>query len=371
MIRLLQTGDLHLGKLFYEYPLVEDQKQILSQLIGELTAAEIAGLPYDALLITGDIYDRSIPPPDAVELFSSFLSDIKKRCPQLHVFIISGNHDSPRRLGFAAALLDSRGIHICTAAEPPCLPVFLGSRQYTASEAADGTAEIVAVYQIPFLIPGSIPTSETGAEENPAEAPLLRNQHDMFAQAAQRIACTHQLIQEQECCKIPAILCAHAFVIDGERSESERLFLGTAEQVDAGQCAPFAYTALGHLHKPQKTADRIWYAGSPLAYSFDEAGTEKCFLRISIDCDGTALPPVTVEKIPVQPLHQVRRISTSFERIYRTSDFDTYAGDFLEISCTDTSIVENPAALLRTRFPLIMSVKQEAALEQTISRNKP
>ena len=111
-MKMLQTGDLHLGKVFYEHSLLEDQQYMLTQLHRELMAAETTGQPYDVLLIAGDVYDRSVPPPEAVTLFDKFLTNLHRDIPLLHIIIIPGNHDSARRLGFCSRLLHHQNIHI-------------------------------------------------------------------------------------------------------------------------------------------------------------------------------------------------------------------------------------------------------------------
>ncbi len=342
-MKFLQTGDFHLGKTLYDYSLKHHQRHMLKQIERELKNDS-----YAALLITGDIYDRSIPPAEAVELFSSFLSYVKDACAGIHIFIIPGNHDSAKRLEYASGVLDRQGIHISCGTERVAVPWIIEK---------DG--EKAAVYQIPFLAAGSIETKDSSGEldfsagTGPA---ALRSQQDMIAEAVRRI-------KEKMDPSLPAVLTAHLYTASGAAAGSERVFLGTAELVEPSLFRPFAYTALGHLHKPQRISDRVHYAGSPLAYSFDEAGAGKCFLKVTLDTAAPAFP-VTVEQVPVVPLHRVRRLSGAFSDFHAGDAGLDYADDFLDICCTDDQIIENPMALLRRRFPLLLSLRQQNALER-------
>jgi exonuclease SbcD len=158
------------------------------------------------------------------------------------------------------------------------------------------------------------------------------------------------------------VLAAHLFAAGSQESDSERVFLGNAERVDAGLFSPFDYVALGHLHRCQKAGKNCWYSGSPLAYSFDEAETsEKCFLSVELDGNNG----ITVTPIPVKPLRRLRRLRGNFNRFFRdTGDpaLKEAENDYLEIILDDSSLVENPLPILRQRFPRILSVRQEEAL---------
>jgi exonuclease SbcD len=155
------------------------------------------------------------------------------------------------------------------------------------------------------------------------------------------------------------VLGAHLFAKGGKESESERIFLGTAEQVDSRLFAGFDYAALGHLHRFQKAGANAWYSGSPLAYSFDEAEQEKVFLSVEL-----AQPLPKINSIPVKPLRKLRRLQGPFNFYFKDSvqDPETVEAekDYLEISLTDETLVENPLPLLRGRFPWLMSIKQGA-----------
>ncbi|WP_428770934.1 exonuclease subunit SbcD [Treponema sp. HNW] len=361
MLTLLQTGDLHLGKIFYEHSLIEDQAFMLDALYKELTENA-----YDALLISGDIYDRSVPPPEAVSLFDDFLTRVHGACPSLCICIISGNHDSSKRLAFGCELFKSHNIHICTEAEKCTRPVFLKN--------ADGQTE-AALYALPFLHGASLQT-EQGSP--------LRNQEDLIKEAVFRIKNAHRELRasRKDFEQLPALLLCHVFTTGAQSGGSERIFAGTAELTEADVFSFFTYTAAGHIHKTQKIRDNLWYAGSPLAYSFDEGisvrfeqkdtktqersvktGTQKNFLRIELDFTKAACRPV-VEPIPVRPLRNVVKIYAGFEDIFRGKLYDDYVNDYIEFNYTDSCIIENAASRLRERFPFLLSVKKAAELIQ-------
>ncbi len=340
-MKFLQTGDWHLGKIFYETSLVEDQRYFLDQIVTELEQAETDAVPYDALAVPGDIYDRAVPPSEAVTLFSDFLNEVHMKFPRLHLFFLSGNHDSSDRLSFAAELLDSQNIHICTDTRRFTEPVIIGNGNKTA-----------AIYQLPYLTPGCIRApkqirkNEEQQELFDAESKdLLRSQQQLTEAAVQQIAAAHKKNHPL----MPCVLCAHLFTLGSVSSDSERSFTGAAEQVDASVFSFFTYTALGHLHKAQMCGNgTIWYSGSPLAYSFGEE-PDKYMLRVTVTAEGAC-----AERIPVHPLHPVLRLTGSFQDLY-TNDTSNYKNSYIEIQCTDPVVHENAMSLLRTKFPLIMS----------------
>ena len=401
-MKFLQTGDLHLGKFFYEYPLLEDQKHVLKLLIDELKAEQNAGAPYDALVIAGDVYDRSLPPADAVQAFSDFLAEVQKSFSELHVLIIPGNHDSAIRLSYAQKILEKQRIHIRTDLSRIDEPVIIKD---------------AAFYLMPFLQPASLAITEN-AEKQPepspikTEKPLLaensaKEQQNLTfdfdtaddaqsdeaqaattAEAAAAQATTaaaqserketylmSQAALAEEALKrinlaknkdIANILVAHLFAAGSVESDSERVIWGTAEQVDASLFKDFAYTALGHLHRYQKAAAHTFYSGSPLAYSFGESsgtGADKVFLRVEIEKGSE--PSVTA--IPIKPLHRVVSLKGSFDEFLNSKTYDEYKDCFIEIESTEDTIVENPVMLLRKKFPLLLSFKQDNAFEKISS----
>ena len=343
-MKFLHTGDLHLGKAFHEHSLIQDQEHFLNQLIQELVSPEEnpssqneTDKVYQALVIAGDVYDRAVPPPEAVALFDAFLTQLKEKLPHLHIIIIPGNHDSQRRLAFAASMLKFQRIHIASTMEDVLNPVIIDS---------------VAFYSLPFMNPNFLQDGQT-------------HQQDMIQTAIQQILRYHQEHHPQ----LAKVLVAHLFTQGAISSDSERVFIGTAELVDASLFQDFDYVALGHLHRCQNPADKqIWYSGSPLAYSFSEAGNTNAFLKVELNPQSEnpsvdLKPVLSVSKIPVEPLHQVCRLEGSFEDFYQDKEgkYSQYKDCYLEISSTDLFPKENPLALLQPRYPYLLSYRQDFA----------
>ncbi|AEJ20022.1 exonuclease SbcCD subunit D [Gracilinema caldarium] len=353
-MKLLHLADLHLGRLFHEQSLIEDQHYVLNQVLDILGADQ-----YRALILAGDIYDRSIPSVEAVSLFGSFLNMLHSRFPDLAVCMIAGNHDSPDRLAFGRELFQSMNIHIVSDPNLAFNPILLDDGQ-----------ERCAIFLLPFLYPGSLERTRTDTEAHQKDAPTaegqeaeprgLRTQKELVAEASMRLESARRALENQGIHQ--SVLVAHLFTQGGTESESERLFIGTAEQVDVSQFAGFSYVALGHLHRCQKvrSQENAWYAGSPLAYSFGEADQEKVCLSVELTGNPATENPATVRvtPIPLQPLHPVRRIEASFTELMQAPVNTELAKSYLEVELTDEHLVENVQRILEHRYPLILSVKQ-------------
>jgi exonuclease SbcD len=355
MIRFLHTADLQLGKTLHEHSLIEDQRHILNNL-----ADLIADPSYNALVIAGDVYDRSIPPPDAVRLFSPFLGRVKKERPDVEIFLISGNHDSASRLGFGRELFAELGVHFATEPNDAVLPRLV-----------EAGGEQAAFFLLPFLNAGSLTSTLTRADGE--EAAPLRSQSLMAKEAAARLDRARDAAVENGADH--TVLAAHLFSLGGAASKSERSFLGNAELVDIDLFAGFDYIALGHLHKFQHAGNNAYYSGSPLAYSFSEASHEKVFLSVTLE---KGKPP-RIEPIPIKPLRKTTRITGGFASFLAdtlSDDVKAAQSDYLEITFTDTTFIENPLAVLRPRFPHLLSIDQSNAVtmrlrEGSFARNSP
>ena len=358
-MKLLHTGDLHLGKSLHESSLIEDQKIMLDQLVKALAEDD-----YAALVIAGDVYDRTIPSAEAVELFSSFLARLRREFPGLEICVIPGNHDSSQRLSYANRILSEQRIHIVCSPEESFTPIITAKN-----------GEKLALFLLPFLAPGTL-AAERGAKakapgdfsgeldfsqpaddgrgKSDGETPLLVTQSALAAEASRRFA---RALGDKSLAGTPTVLVAHLFTLNGKGSDSERAFLGNAEEVDPALFSGFTYVALGHLHRAQAITERMRYAGSPLAYAFDEAGSRKAFLKVEIGPEASGFP-VTVTPIPVTPFRKVTRLSGAFADFYSGTSFDAYAADYLEITLTDDAMVANPMNLLRPKFPWLLSLRQ-------------
>ena len=354
-MKLLHTADLHLGKVFHDQSLIEDQAQMLEDLTRLLENGA-----YTALLVSGDVYDRSIPSPEAVELFGSFLGNLKQRCPDLHILVIPGNHDSASRLGYGRDIFSRFGINMAVSIESCDKPVVIEKEN-----------ESCAFFLLPFMPAGAL-LEEMACRMEKARESFMESESGSSSNTRSRYS----------------VLAAHLFTSGGEESGSERIFVGSAEQVNISLFKGFDYIALGHLHRCQEISSAAakasgfsaWYAGSPLAYSFAEAGQEKVFLSVELCAptaagSGNSVPKI--EKIPIKPKHRVTSLSGPFSGfvgdISSNPEFLAAANDYLEIRLTDRSITENARDILRKCFPKLLSLRQDEALAQLSSaaRSRP
>lgn len=237
-MKLIHLSDLHLGKRVSEFSMLEDQRYILEEIL-----RIIDGERPDAVLIAGDIYDKPVPPAEAVGLFDDFLVRLARR--ETQVFIISGNHDSPERIAFGARLMDRSGIHLS--------PVYDGHVEPVALEDEHGT---VNIYMLPFLKPAHVrrffPEEEIDSYTDALRTAVRAMEIDP---AARNVLVTHQ------------------FVTGAARCDSEDISVGGTDNVDVTAFDGFDYVALGHIHNPQQVVrETVRYCGTPLKYSFSEAG---------------------------------------------------------------------------------------------------
>lgn len=347
-MRFVHISDLHLGKALNLRDLLEDQEYVLDR-VAELVAGGPGCLGgagsvaidrggADALLIAGDIYDRSVPPVQAVALFDSFVRRVMDARPGIRIVAIPGNHDSPGRLGWCSDLLSRAGLHIRTGV--PEGPEF----------AADEGGGRIEVWALPFL--------ETGMFVDIGAA----SQQDLMARALADIGTRAR----PDAAKV---LVAHCFVTGAATGDSERAFVGNADAVDAALFESFDYVALGHLHRPQVVRARsdesvagaeIRYSGSPLQYSFGEAGQEKGAFIIDVDPAAPAGSRVRVEFAPIAPLRAVRRLRAPFADFESRRVAGARPDDYIEAFLTDDTTVLGAYERLKVVYPNILSVRQEA-----------
>lgn len=350
-MRILHTSDWHLGKTFHEYFLIEDQRFVLNQILEVIKKAELEQNPFSALIVSGDIYDRAIPAAEATTLLSDFLTDLVEKFPYLHIFMISGNHDSASRLSFATSFLEKHNIHLATSTKKILEPIILEKDE-----------QKVAFYQIPFLQPGSI------KKENSDE--ILRTQEELFFEICRQIDLTHS----EKYKNLPSVLNAHLFTLGSVHGFSERSNIGTAEQVDVSIFKNFTYGAFGHIHKFQvcDKQHKCYYSGSLLPYNFDDS-PESGMLDVEIKSKNE-IP--TVKQILFTPLHKIATLEGKF------SDFidfeknkkylDEHKNDFLQIILTDEIEPREPFSKLKNIFPnlLVLSSKNRANSKMNFSIQK-
>lgn len=316
-MKILQIGDLHLGKTLYDFSLLENQKNMLEQLQNVLLNGE-----FDVLVLPGDIYDRAVPPAEAVELLDDFLTSIHKKMPNLYIIMISGNHDSASRLSFAKELLQNSNIYIETETDH----TILATKEPIILQDKNGLK--VAFYLLPFI---------RGIETEFVIKEFSKKVQDEFK-------------------NFPSVLISHCLILGSETSSSERIFVGTAENLNSTLLSNFTFSCLGHIHKPQKVLENAYYSGSPLAYSFDEIKYEKSFLQLEINSpDPKELPKIT--KIPVKPLRNLRILTDSFDNFVSNPEYRKFSEDYIEFVCTDDSFPLQAAVTLQKIFPYFTNIK--------------
>ena len=319
-MRLAHISDLHLGKRVNEFSMLEDQRYIVKQ-IESILEEEAA----DAVLIAGDVYDKPVPPGEAVRLFDGFLTALADR--GIHVFVISGNHDSPERIAFGSRLMEKSRVYMA--------PVYDGHVSPIELRDAYGS---VYVYMLPFIKPAVVkkcwPEEKIESYEDAVGCAVAHMREEVFVPEARNVLVAHQL------------------VIGASRCDSEEVSVGGLDQVSAALFRDFDYTALGHIHGPQNAGgERIRYCGSPLKYSFSEAGHVKSVTIVDLEEKGN----VRVRTRPLIPLHDMREIRGSYEEVV-SRDFyrGTAVDDYLHITLTDEEDILDAMGKLRAIYPNIM-----------------
>lgn len=323
-MKLFHLSDLHIGKRVNEFSMIEDQKYILTQI---LYAADQE--KPDGILISGDVYDRTIPTAEAVQVFDAFLTRLSEQ--KIPAFIISGNHDSAERLAFGSSLMGKSGIYFSK--------VYDGTVEKIPMQDAYGT---VWIYLLPFLRPSTI------RHALPERAEEVQSAAD-----AVRIALEQTKIDEKE----RNVLLAHQFVTGAKRCDAEELQVGDVDQIPAELFTLFEYVALGHIHSPQKVGrETVRYCGAPLKYSFSEAGQEKSITVVELKEKGS----VDLRTIPLKPLHDLRKIRGTYLEVTAKSFYENRdCEDYLQVTLTDEEDVPDGMAKLRTIYPNLMRLEYD------------
>jgi exonuclease SbcD len=316
-VRLLHTSDWHLGRSFHRVNLLAAQAAFTDHLVATVRSERV-----DVVLVAGDVYDRALPSLPAVELFD----DVLHRLADLGVptVMISGNHDSARRLGVAAGLIDRAGIHLRTDPTGCAVPVVL--------EDEHGP---VALYGLPYLEPALV-REEFGVERPGHTAVLAAAMDRVRSDLANRPAGTR------------SVVLAHAFVSGGAASDSERdITVGGVAAVPAEVFDGVDYAALGHLHGCQTISERVRYSGSPLAYSFSEAEHRKSMWLVDLGADGD----LTAERIDCPVPRPLARIRGRLDDLLTEAAYENCQDAWVEATLTDPHRPHEPMARLHKRFP--------------------
>ena len=316
-MKLIHLSDLHLGKRVNDFPMLEDQAYILDRIL-EIIDAEQP----EAVLIAGDVYDKTIPSSEAVALLDDFLVKLADR--SLAVLLISGNHDSPERLAFANRLMEGRGVYIA--------PVYHGEVTPVTLEDVHG---LVDFWLLPFLKPVHLRRffPEEGVESY-TDAMACAIRHMPLDPTRRNVLVTHQ------------------FVTGAERCESEEVSVGGADNVDASVFAPFDYVALGHLHGPQSIGEeRVRYCGTPLKYSFSEVRHQKSVTVIELEEKGT----MNLRAVPLTPKRDMVELRGGFAQISSPAFYEQVDRDaYVRVILTDENDIYGAMGQLRSIYPNLM-----------------
>ncbi len=319
-MKLFHMSDLHLGKRIHERSLIEDQRDILNFIVGLVSSEKP-----DAVMIAGDIYDRSVPSEEAVALFDDFLFRISEF--DVYILVISGNHDSAERLGFGNRIMEHSGIFIS-----PEFNLINYERILQSVVLKDDYGE-VNFYMLPYVTPAAVRAAQGGSEISGWNEAAESVFSDMNIDTSKR-----------------NILIAHQFVTGASACDSERLSIGGTDNIDAYVFEPFDYVALGHLHGKQHAGrETVRYCGTPLKYSFSEVSHNKSITVVNVGEKGD----IRISEIPLDaPLHDWREIKGNFRDIVSGQGSE----DFIKVVLTDEEEIYNAMSKLREYFPNIMSL---------------
>lgn len=338
-MKFIHTSDWHLGRQFHNASLLDDQQAVLDQLI-----QYVEDNPVDAVVVAGDIYDRSVPPTIAIELLNKV---VKRICGELNtpMILISGNHDGAERLGFGSEQMKNAGLHIISNFEDMLTPVVIETE----------SAGQVAFYGMPYNDPEQV----RFAYQEPVST------HDQ----------AHKLLTEKIVEQFQSeqrnVLVSHCFVDGAIESESERpLSIGGSDRVSHEHFLNFDYVALGHLHQPQKKGEEyIRYSGSLMKYSFGEQNQKKGFTLVEIDQNGF----VSAEHIDLAAPHEMRIVEGELEQVIEQGKTDPKNEDYLLVRLMDKHAILNPMEKLRTVYPNVLHLEKPGMLigvEQEMAQAK-
>ena len=319
-MRFVHLSDLHLGKRVNEFSMLEDQEYILTEIINIIDNQKA-----EAVIIAGDVYDKSIPSAEAVELFDDFLVRLSKR--DLKVFVISGNHDSAERIAFGGRLMDKSGIYMS--------PVYDGNVK--PKTLTDEFGEI-NVYMLPFIKPSNVrrfyPDEEIVTYTDAVKVAV----DNMNIDASKR-----------------NILVTHQFVTGATRSESEDISVGGSDNVDAAVFEGFDYVALGHIHRSQKcSSEYIRYCGTPLKYSFSEVNDQKSVTVVDINQKGD----ISLQFVSLTPKRDMAEVKGTFDEVKAKGHQcgSPFCDNYMRIILTDEEDVPEAMAKLRVIYKNVMTI---------------
>lgn len=323
-MKLVHIADLHIGKRVNEFSMIDDQKHMLKEVLRIVDDVKPLGI-----LMAGDIYDKSVPTGEAVQVLDDFLTEIVRR--KVNLFIVSGNHDSAERLNFGSRIMQKNGVHIAGT--------FDGKLKHIVINDEFGP---VNIYLLPFVKPAIV------------NACYPNQDIQSYQDAVKTVIETCQINEEER-----NILVAHQFITSGskepERSDSETIAIGGLDNIDVSVFEAFDYVALGHLHGPQSIGrETIRYAGSPLKYSFSEARQHKSVTVIELRQKGS----LEIQTVPLKALRDMREIKGPLEELLKAGRSEI-SHDYIRAIITDEGEVYDAIGQLRQIYPNIMRIDFE------------
>lgn len=321
-VKFIHLSDLHLGKRVNDFSMLEDQEYILTRIINIVDEE----LP-DAVMLAGDIYDKSVPSAEAVQLFDEFLVRLSKR--KLKVFVISGNHDSPERVAFGSRLMSNSGVYVSPVYDGDVVPFDMTDDYGT-----------VSVFMLPFIKPSHVkrfyPDDDISTCSDAIQA-----------------AIKHMNVDPEN----RNVLITHQFVTGASRCDSEDITVGGSDNVDAKVFASFNYVALGHIHSPQNVgSETIRYCGTPLKYSFSEAGQKKSVTIVELKEKGD----IAIHTVSLTPIRDMMEIKGNYMEVMSRDfykDMDTKS--YLHVTLTDEEDIPDAIGKLRSVYPNIMKLNYD------------
>ncbi len=328
-MKLIHLSDLHIGKRVNDFSMLEDQKYIFKVILGIIDDEKPQGV-----IIAGDIYDKSVPSAEAVQLFDDFIVKLAQR--KLNTFVISGNHDSAERIAFGNRLMDVSGIHMS--------PVYNGAIAPLSLQDEFGK---VNIFMLPFIKPANV-------------RPFFEGEEIHTYTDAVKCALSNINIDESQ----RNIIVTHQFVTGATRSDSEEVSVGGSDNVESFVFDDFDYVALGHIHRPQSCGRAtVRYCGTPLKYSFSEASHEKSVTVIELLEKGN----INIRTIDLVPKRDMREIKGTYDEV-TSKDFyeNTNTNDYLHVILTDEEDVPDALGKLRLIYPNIMKLDYDNTRTRSI-----
>ncbi|MCL1049508.1 exonuclease SbcCD subunit D [Shewanella abyssi] len=328
-MKFIHTSDWHIGRQLHNQSLLDDQRLVLNQIVELAVKHDV-----DAVVVAGDIYDRSIPPANAVALLDEVVNRLVNEL-NIALIMIAGNHDGHERLGFASRQMIDSGLHIVGPLTKTITPIEIKGKQGSA-----------LFYGLPYADPATV-RHVFACDVSTHEAAMVK---------------LLEQVHEHDSNGLPKVVISHCFLDGGSGSESERpLSIGGADKVSPALFTPFNYAALGHLHGPQyKGAEHVRYSGSMLKYSFSEQHQKKSVTLVEFDNDGKA----QFELLPLAAMRDVRIIEGELAQLLDIGKTDLNRDDYLMVRLSDKNAILDAMGKLRSVYPNVLHLERTGLMSQ-------